>query len=469
MQTHDPSHGLVDPALAHAAWAEATFRDCDLPDARLRRRLVQVAAGIARNPQVSLSRAFQDPAALKAGYRLVHHDAATIAAVTEPHRRQTLAAAGSAPGVVLMVQDTTEFDYSQHPATTGLGPIGDGRGRGFLVQSVLAIRPALAGRPVPVLGVAHLEAFDRVPAPHPQETSAQKRTRPRESDCWLRAVDAVGRPPAGVRWVLVGDRGADAYRLFAHCRAQGQDLLVRAVQDRRARDAEGLPTGVLRTARTQSPGSERREVAIPAKPTQRARTASVAVAWTALTLRPPAGMTEMPALPIWVVHVWEPDPPDGGAPLEWILLSSVAVETEAAAWERVDWYRQRWVVEEYHQALKTGCGLEAAQLRDQASLWALLGICAPIAIRLLQLRALARGDPAAAATTVLDAQTIAVLAALTKTNPAGMSAGTCWKLIARLGGHLGRKGDGEPGWKTLWWGWQHLQTVLDGVRIAAIV
>jgi hypothetical protein len=462
-----PQSMIVDPLLPTEAWAAATFGSCRLGDRRLVRRLVGTATKIAAAPDRSLCHALQSPAGAKGAYRFFRHPSATIPAITAPHRRQTLAAAGLATGPVLFVQDTSEADYSHHPKTEGLGPIGDGRGRGFLIQSVLAIQPGQTAASAAVLGLAHVEAFDRMPAPRKGETSAEIRRRPRESDCWMRATAAIGRPPAGRRWVLVGDRGADMYRLFVQAQELGQDLLVRGAYDRRAEDEAGGPTGVLRHARTVPPRGAPREIGVPATATQPARTARLAVGWAPILLRPPAGTTGMPSLPIWVIRVWEAAPPDGVAPVEWVLLSSVATATADEAWERVEWYRHRWIVEEYHQALKTGCRLEAAQVRAQAGLWALLGLCAPIAVRLLQLRMVARADPDAAAATVLDARTVAVVAALTATDAAGMTVGTCWLLVARLGGHQGRTHDGPPGWKTLWKGWSHVTTVLSGVHLAA--
>jgi hypothetical protein len=466
METQFTLDGITDPTLPHAEWAAATYARCALGDRRLARRVVELAATIARSPQVSLGRSCANPASLKAAYRLLQHPAATLETLSAPHRRASVAAARSGSEAVLLVQDTTEFDYTAHPATTGLGPIGDGRGRGFLVQSVLAVRPGATAARAMVLGVVHLQAFDRVPAPRPDETSAERRSRARESDVWVEAVAKVGSPPAAGRWVMVGDRGADIYRLFAACRAHGQDFLVRAVQDRRATDSAGEATHVVAHARGLAPHEHRRSVEVPAKPGQPARTAEVEIGWSPLRLRPPAGTTGADDLAIWVVRVWEHAPPAGATPLDWILLTSVPTETVEAVWERAEWYRHRWIIEEYHHALKTGCRLEASQLREQDRLWSLLGGCAPIAVRLLQLRMAARGDPSALATTVLDEQTITVVAALTKTSAIGMTLGTCWRMIARLGGHLGRNGDGEPGWKSIWWGWQRVQDTLDGVRLA---
>ena len=459
------------PPLAVSAWALHTFGGTQVGDRRRTARLVRIAAALAAHPEQSLARSLGDPAAGKAAYRFLHSPATSVETVTAPHRAQTLAAARAEP-VVLFVQDTSELDYSHHPATRDLLPLGPGRPTGYLLQSVLALRPpgAEPAGPGTVLGLAALEPQLRVPKPA-GESRTERAQRPRESDLWLRQVAAIGPPPPGARWVHVGDRGADMLRLFQTAQDVATDVLVRVSQNRKIARDDAVPGYLLPTARAQPAGTERRTLALPTRGGVRGRTATLVVGWRPVTLQPtwlPAERRAGPApLPGWVVRVWEPDPPAGTDGLEWILFTTVATLTEADAWERVRWYQQRWVVEEYHQALKTGCRIEAAQLRDRDALWTLLGICAPVAVRLVQLRSAARQTPSAPATTLFSATTVRVVAALTGQPTAAMTVQRCWRLIARLGGHWGRTGDGEPGWKTLWYGWQKVQDVETGVHLAA--
>jgi hypothetical protein len=457
----------LTPLLDPAAWAATTFRRAALGDARRTRRLVATATALATAPATSLPSALADPAALKATYRLLHEEAVTVETLTAPVRAQTLAAARIAP-VVLLVQDTTELDYTHHPATSDLGPIGDGRGQGYLLQSVLAVAPATATTPRRLLGLAHLDPFLRVPAPRRGERCSERRQRSRESDAWARAATAIGAPPPGSRWIHVGDRGGDIFLFLTACRTDRVDFLVRAVQDRRATAADGSVTHLLTAARALPPVGSPRDLELPAQPGRPARTAALAITWTALTIQPPPDLrrTAEP-IPVWVVRVWEPDPPvEVKGPLEWVLLSSVPVATASEAWERVAWYRDRWLVEEYHTCLKTGCRLETSQLRDKAALWRLLGVRAPLAVRLLTLREAVRTAPEQPAVAVMPAEVVAVVAAKTGQVAAGMTMRTCWRAIARLGGHQGRKHDGEPGWQTLWRGWLYVQTLLEGVHLA---
>jgi hypothetical protein len=172
-------------------------------------------------------------------------------------------------------------------------------------------------------------------------------------------------------------------------------------------------------------------------------------------------------LVVWVVRVWEPEPPEGVEALEWILLTSVPPATLAQAWQRVDWYRARWLVEDYHQGLKTGCSIEERQLQSYEALRRLLGFLAPVAIRLLQLRAAARETPERLASEILPTDLVQVVALLAKGSATALTAQQCWYAIARCGGYLRRRSSGPPGWKTLWKGWLYVQTLLEGVHLAS--
>jgi hypothetical protein len=193
------------------------------------------------------------------------------------------------------------------------------------------------------------------------------------------------------------------------------------------------------------------------------------LSWTHLALLPPRHdprLNKLAPVPVWVIRVWEEGAPEGEEPLEWILLTSVPTTTLEQAWERADWYRARWRVEDYHHCLKTGCRIEERQLQSTERLLRLLGLLSPLAVRLLQLRDLSRQAPERPAQSVIEPETLTVLAAHVGLSPSSMTVGTFWTEVARMGGYLARHGDGPPGWKTLWKGWLHLQALLEGVHLA---
>ena len=145
------------------AWAQAQWGEAELGDARRTRRAVDIGTAMAAGAGLSLPRQMTSWAELKAAYRLFDQPQASHAALTAPHRRATRHAAEAERGVVLFVQDTTELDFTAHPATQGLGSIGNGNQRGLLVHSCLAMRPDPSARPL--LGLADQQVWVRT-EPH---------------------------------------------------------------------------------------------------------------------------------------------------------------------------------------------------------------------------------------------------------------------------------------------------------------
>ena len=143
------------------------------------------------------------------------------------------------------------------------------------------------------------------------------------------------------------------------------------------------------------------------------------------------------------------------------------VNADEQAWERVAWYRCRWIVEDHHQCLKTGCRIQERQVQSADRLMRLLGLFSPVAVRLLQLRTFSQQTPDRPASEVVEVQAVAIIATRTAQSPSMLTVKAFWTEVARMGGYLARAGDGPPGWKTLWKGWLQLQTLLEGVHLAS--
>jgi len=454
MNTQD----LLDPK----SWAERTFGGVQLHDRRRTERAVQAASKLAENPLGSLPAQMHTWKETKALYRLLDEPDVTFAALMQPHFEQTREQANASP-VVLLVQDTTDIDLSHRHKISGVGQIGNERGRGFFVQTVLAVRPQTRE----VLGCLAQEPFVRIPAPQGEQRYQRRKREERETDVWKRQVSAIGTPESGSMWVHVGDRGADMFPFFQACQATQTHFLVRAGKSRRVEESEEEITYSLMRARSW-PSQASRPFEVPARHGRQARSTQVQLAFGQMTLLPPRNepRASKEPLTVWVIRVWEEQAPEGEEPLEWVLLTSVPTTTLEDAWERVDWYRHRWLVEDYHQCLKSGCRIEERQLQSVDGLMRLLGLLSPLAVRLLQVRALAREDPERPASQVIDPVMLAVLAQRCGGSPATMTVGTFWTEVARLGGYLARSHDGPPGWRTIWKGWLFLQTLLEGAHLA---
>jgi hypothetical protein len=438
------------------------FGEVDLGDQRRTERLIASAAQIAAHPEKPFNQVF-DWNDLRGFYRLCHQETATLDALQEPHwhlTRQEMAK----QSLVLILHDTSEMDFTEHTALQGIGPIGDGGGRGFLQHNSLAVVP----EPKQVLGLAYQQLLIRKEAPKNEHTSKRKR-RDRESQLWLRGIEATGRPPAGSRWVDVGDRGSDIYEAMVASQGQGHDFLFRLVQNRQVwtTPERDQPTTLRDYARSlASQGHE--SVEIPGRGGRAARTADVELAAAPVWIPAPSSTLQRAAQPVvaaWVVRVWEANPPAGVEALEWLLITSVPTRTFEELRERRDWYACRWMIEVFHDIEKNGCSEEDRRFETAPRMAACLAILSVVAVRIFQLRTALESQPNAPAEQVATQDEIKVLRSFLKVPRGPMTVRDFVRGVARLGGFLARKNDGEPGVKTLWRGYQRLQDLLLGYQL----
>src|SRR5215469_1956104 len=252
---------MLDPK----SWAERTFGEVHLHDLRRTRRAVKAARKLAENPLGTLPAQMQTWKETKALYRLLDEPEVTFAALIEPHLHQTREQALSSP-VVLLVQDTTALDLSHRHKISGVGQIGSVCGRGFFVQTVLAVLPQSRE----VLGCIAQEPFVRIPAPEGEQREQRRKREERETDVWMRQVQAIGTPESASLWVHVGDRGADMFPFFQACQATQTHFLVRAAQNRRVQQSEDEISYALTQARAW-PSQASRPLEVPARHGRQAR------------------------------------------------------------------------------------------------------------------------------------------------------------------------------------------------------
>jgi hypothetical protein len=450
-------------------WAVNTFGAAELGDPRRTDRLLKVASALAANPSASLPQALETWGETLAAYRFLGNDAIRYQDILLPHWSQIYHEATQCPRTLLLA-DTTEFDFSTHPALKGLGPMGNSKEDiGFSLHTVLAMNPQTQQ----LLGCLTLEPFLRKLAPV-GETKAQRKKRERESQVWERSVKQIGRVPAKCQWIYVGDSGSDIYTFWQTCEDLGYDFVLRIAQDRDVEIPEDhvpedLDEHHLKTLMRALPATAARFITIPAHHHQPKREVFLQMAFQPVRVQPPVHgaclrQTEITA---WAVRVWETHPPNGQEPLEWILLTTLPILLPTDAWEVVQWYGWRWLLEDFHKALKTGCRMEHHNLQSVEALWRLLAILTPIALRLLLIRQAAQQDTETPATDVVSQEIVRVVIHLDKRHRDIVTAKQLWHAIARLGGYLDRKSDGPPGWQTLWKGWMRVMSVLDGVHLAA--
>jgi Transposase DNA-binding/Transposase Tn5 dimerisation domain/Transposase DDE domain len=449
-------------------WAVETFGTADLGDPRRTDRLVKVATALGENPSVSLPRSMRNWAETQGAYRFLGNEAVSHEQIMMPHWIQTRSEAEQR-SQVLLIGDTTDVNLSSHKTTKGLGPVGGGKkARGFFVHSVLAVD----AKDKQLLGCMDQQPFIREPAPE-KETKAQRNARWRESLIWEQSIERIGPVPANTQWISVGDRGSDIFRFWQRCQDLGYDFVTRVAQNRNVlveeeEEQEDQTAQHLKTLARSLPSQGVRVLTVPAERGRPEREALVNISWSQVTVQPPvdAMASHQVGMKLSLVRVWESEPPEGVEALEWILVTSMTVDTAEEAWQCVTWYKWRWLIEDFHKVLKTGCLLEDRCLQTVEAMCNLLAILTPTAMRLLWLRQVAQTAPDTPATDVISKDVIQVVLHLDKRPTATLTAHDLWHTIARFGGYLDRKSDPPPGWQTLWHGWIRVQTVLEGVHLA---
>jgi hypothetical protein len=358
--------------------------------------------------------------------------------------------------LVLLIEDTTSLDFSSHAGTEGLGPLGNGQGRGFFAHSTLAA--SALGVP---LGLLAQQVWVRS-----EETTGKRATRherpfaEKESYKWVKGLPSDEVTDGGPQRVVVCDAEAHIYEFLEVVLRQGLDFIVRAADARSFTEDEQA----LFEAVAQQAVEEQFTLSLKRRPDRLPREAQVALRFGQVTLkRPKRAASSRASLTLSVVDIIEPNPPPGEEAVHWLLLTSLPVETVGQARQIALWYSYRWLIERFHFVLKSGCKLEERQLREADRLERLLAVFSLVAWRLLWLTYQARQTPEAPCTVALQPiEWQALFAFIQRTprlpdQPPSLRQVVRW--IGQLGGFLGRKGDGEPGVKVLWRGWQRLQDI----------
>jgi Transposase DNA-binding/Transposase Tn5 dimerisation domain len=442
-------------------WAEEQFGNCAIGDARRTRRLVHFAAQVAANPNGSTPKQTESWADCKAAYHLIDCEEVTAGAIAAPHFRRTLA---RTEGTWLLIGDTTETHFPGK-RVRGLGPTGNGGGRGFLLHSSLMVRPD--GKEIVGLAGQVIRYRKRVPR---EPGGAQRlRRKDRESRIWSDLLDQVGPPPAGVRFIHVFDRGGDQFELYCRMQQQKADWVVRAAQLQRWVITPQGDRLKLAKYLESLPAQGEYTLELPANNDQPARTARLEVRFGPVTMPRPQHVSDwvkesgIESISMWVVEAREIDPPKGVKAARWVLWTSLPTERFEDAWTVLEHYEKRPMIEDWHKALKSGCALEERQYETASRLEAITAVLSVVAVRLLQLKTVARDEPQRPAEQVVPLSWIVMLQRLRKRKlPQPWTVREFYREMAKLGGFLGRKSDGEPGWITLWRGFEKLHLCLRG-------
>ena len=439
------------------------LRGIDLGDKRLNKRSVKVLEALAANPEVSINAACQGWGDTLAAYRLFDHEAVTPEAILEPHRAATQRRMAEQP-VVLIAQDTTELDYTDHPPK-GVQCLNRVARFGLYHHVHLAVTPDRLP-----LGVVGTENFDR--APESLGKSDERSTLPieeKESFRWLKgyrlACELVAQCPL-TQIVSVADREADIYDIFVDAQQQTgprADYLIRVKEDRSTleRNPAVGPAAYckVRVEVGRSQLLTTRTVELPSTPKRQARTATLEVRALTVQVKPPHARSHLPSVTVNVVLVEEVGGPGDGTDVSWLLITTLPITTVEDVLRIVDYYVARWTIEVYFRMLKSGCKVEEIQLETKARLQNCLALYNIIAWRVLYLTYMNRTSPTLPCTAVFDDPEWKSVWCVVKKKPLPKTPpilSEFMKLLTELGGYNNRAQERAAGPQTVWIGMRRM-------------
>lgn len=430
-------------SMACEDWSHADFGD-----KRLNERAIRIGTAFLRSPFASPPKMLRDKKDIKGFYRFMDSENVSHEKLVRPHvdaARQQL----TKHQVVLCVQDSTTITFERNYEIEGLYDVGNIPG--VVVHNTIAVIP-----------YEHFAIIDGLLGQTilKRKPKGERGVDDNETRLWMDSIRSTGSPPPGTILVDVMDRGADTLEVMHCSKDNGHDYVVRSKHDRLL----GEQGNLFEFARAM-PSAGGYKVKIQGRGGKRDRVAKVDVAFSQITIPPPKNRRDLAPLPTTIVHVREPNPVPGFEPVEWLLFTSLRVESLEDALIIVKYYTYRWTIEEYHKCMKTGFRLDRTQFKTLPRIEALLGFIAVSSIRLLQLRDIVRNNPHADALTYVENEDVQIVKAYYNVKDTSMTIDQFLRYIAQMGGFMNRKSDGNPGWQSLWEGWKFFLGLKEGVRL----
>lgn len=455
-----------------APWVKEELEDADLGDERLDARFEQLLSALGNRPHLSIPAACGGRAEMAAAYRFFDNDKVTFDKVLQPHSARTVQRMAEHK-TVLLIQDTSEIELTRPElSVAGVGEL-DGARRGFWVHDLQAFTPE--GTPLGTVWATIVNRTDGVSHASAAEKRYQRQHTPieeKETMRWLEGLQqawTVAQQLPGVQCVCVADSEADVYELFAEPRgAQPVHWLIRACQNRALetdpaahRREQVLATPVLYEVELKVRGHQAK-TAVKERgrgQSRASRQATVQVRALTLTLRPPWRFDrQLPAITVNVVLVREPNPPPDQPPVEWILVTTLPIDTLEQVRLIVEYYCVRWCIELLFRTLKSGCRIEQRRFEHVDRVLPCLALYLIVAWRTLFVCRMGRECPDLDCEAIFErSEWQAVWVAVHQKKPPKKAPRLCEMvhLIARLGGYIERPRS-EPGAQTVWIGLQRM-------------
>ncbi|BAY98548.1 transposase [Tolypothrix tenuis PCC 7101] len=448
-------------------WASEELRQADLGDARRNKRLIRIVEDLAAQPSASIPQACGNVAATTAAYDFWNSPYFEADDIRNAHIKSTVSRIKEHE-TVLMIQDTTNIDLTKHPATRGIGYLDHRKSLGLKVHTAFAA--STNGVP---LGIINQQVWTRdIEDLGIAKKRRQRQIQEKESQRWLDGLERTQEfVPTETTVVTMGDSEADIFDLFRKQRPRNSHLLIRGTHNRKVNHTAKYLHQAIRA--TSVGGTLLVEV--KRNPEAAARTAKLIIKYATFEVDVPRhhiARSQLKPVKLQVILAEEKNPPVGVSPISWLLLTTLEIKNFSAAIRCVKWYTYRWLIERYHYALKSGCQIEELQLETAKRINMALATYSIVAWRLLWLTYEARHNPDISCETVLEIFEWQSLCVHFTKNPIPPqkppTLREAVRMIATLGGFLGRKSDGEPGVKTIWRGLRRLHDIAATWKLARL-
>ncbi len=456
-----------------SSWIRSEFDNLDLGDERLNRRFRLIITQLAKHCGKTLASSFDQWKAIKASYRFFDNPNVKEQQMLAPHIEQTVQRI-KAHDTVLLLQDSTYLDYNNRPKTKGLDLTFRSKlstnSEGLILHNTLAV--ASDGIPLGLLDQRFIDrkAFSGVT--YVEKRKIRNWNRPvkeKESIRWINVMQKCHQMDFGdTQTVHVADRECDMYEFYRDAVDLGEKVLIRAARNRainksrRREDPSTMLFDYLKAKRAQ--GKVTINIQVNGK--KKYRNAELSIVYVPITMPPPPNKTvskdgpNLPIVPLYAVMAIERRPPKNQTGIFWVLLTNINVQTLDQAIEKVRWYSKRWNIEVFHKVLKSGCGVEKAQLRHADRLKKYIVLKSIVAWRLFWFaRAHEHHKDDCCTIALTDVEWSILYRKTMKTKQLPSVPPTIGEAL--VCGYIGRTTDPPPGMISLWRGWQRLMDMVE--------
>ena len=466
------------------SWTAKELSTVGLGDKRLEDRMQLILQRLSQSPDKSIKSSFKGWSEVMGAYRFFNNEKTSVDNVLKPHQDATVERV-KAFDRVLIIQDTTELDYTRKKHLNGAGPLTADR-KGFFAHNQFVITPER----VP-LGTWATTFYTHDEATFGKSADKRKHLpiEDKQSYRWLlgyRDACRLKQLTGEVEVIACGDRENDIYEVYQEWRQlrdQGRPYaqwLIRCCQNRaiikeKSCQADSLYPNIREkvcasellgefTIEIKEKVQKKKIKGKKINTLRVGRQAHMQVSATQATLRPPYRKDKkLSEVPISIVMVNEKHPPEGQDPIEWVLFTSLEVTDFQSALDLVRLYAARWEIEVFHRVLKTGCKIEELQLKTDDRIQVAIALYMIVAWRVMQIMHLSRQCPELPCDVIFEKDEWQAFWIIVKDGQSNALAnipklGEFVRKIAEFGGFLGRKGDGDPGPQAIWQGLAQLRT-----------